>query len=159
LPDGDAKEVNIFFRSPTNHRNVLVLQLFPEKGVAVADTYEWGGDPFGSGRGAAYAIAIPPASFDGSLDLKFPGLGESVGTVTPHGAPGPAAQKRLCESKYPDEPATFDGRLTFRGAGGYGRWEASRAQAGILLGCGAQPKKENGAAALFGHVAELGPLL
>jgi hypothetical protein len=156
-PDRDAKEVQVYFRSPTNRRNVLELQLFPATGVAVADTYEGGGGD--SGRGVAYAIAIPTAPFDGSLDLNFPGLGEFVGTVTPVSPRGPATQSKLCESNYPNEYATFEGHLAFRGAGGYGRWEATKAQAGILLACGAEPKEENGADALFGHVAELGPVL
>jgi hypothetical protein len=156
-PDGGAKEVSLYFRSPTNHRNVLQLQLFPAKGVAVVATYEDSrGEPR---RGVAYAISIPAAPFDGSLDLSFPGLGEFVGTVTPGRSRGPAAQAKLCESDYPGEGATFEGHLAFRGAGGYGRWEASKAEAGILLACGIEPEKENGAAALFGHVAERGPPL
>ena len=36
--------MSIYFRSPTNHRNVLQLQLFPAQGVAVAATYEEAGD-------------------------------------------------------------------------------------------------------------------
>jgi hypothetical protein len=155
--DASVKEVTIYFPSPTNRRNVLQLHLFPAKGVAVAGTYEGVGG--NSGRGVVYVIAIPPAPFDGSLDLNFPGLGEFVGTVTPDSPHGPAAQTKLCESNYPDEYATFEGHLAFRGAGGYGRWEATKAEAGILLACGAEAKGENGPAALFGHVAELGPTL
>lgn len=156
-PDGDAKEVSIYFRSPTNHRNVLQLKIFPEQGVAVASTYEVVREE--ARRSVSYAIAIPPAPFDGSLDLKFPGLGEVVGTVTPTTARGPADQEKLCHSNYPNEYSRFSGRLDFRGAGGYGRWQTTKAQAGILLACGAEPKVENEPDDLFGHVAELGPSL
>ena len=38
-PEGEAKEVPIYLPSPTNHRYVLELHLFPAKGVAVVDTY------------------------------------------------------------------------------------------------------------------------
>jgi hypothetical protein len=156
-PAGEAKEVSIFFRSPTNHRNVLELKLFPEQGVAVAATYEVAREE--ARRSVSYAIAIPPAPFEGSLDLKFPGLGEVVGTVTPATPRGPADQAKLCRSNYPNESARFAGHLDFRGAGGYARWQAIKAQAAILLGCGAESKAENGSADLFGHVAELGPVL
>lgn len=155
--DGEAQEVNLYVRSPTNHRNFLQLKLFPEQGVAVAATYEEARlEPL---RGVAYATAIPPAPFEGSLDLKFPGLGEFVGTVTPEVARGPADQAKLCRSNYPGESARFAGHLDFRGAGGYVRWETSEALASILLACGSEPKEENGPKDLFGHVAELGPPL
>ena len=80
-PEGAAREVSIYIPSPTDHRRILELRLYPAKGVAVVDTYlsASGTKP---ARGVAYAIAIPPAPFYGSLDLNFPGLGEFVGTVT-----------------------------------------------------------------------------
>jgi hypothetical protein len=157
-PDGEAKEVDIYVPSPTNHRNVLELHLFPATGVAVVATYE-GYTEGGYSRSVSYAIAIPPASFEGSLDLKFPGLGSVVGTVTPDAPQTSAARAKLCRSDNPSEGATFEGHLEFRGAGGYGSWEATTAETGILLACGGERKKENGSRALFGHVAELGPVL
>jgi hypothetical protein len=150
-PDGDAKEVRLFLRSPTEHRSILELHVFPGKGVAVAHTYRVEGI---SGRGVNYAIAIPPAPFDGALDLDFPGLGEIVGTVTADEPQGAAAQAKLCERSYPTEPAKFVGALTFRAAGEYGRWESSHAQVEVVLGCGAEPQAENGPDALFAHAAE-----
>jgi hypothetical protein len=158
-PDPGAREVSLYFPSPANHRNVVHLQLFPGKGVAVVDTYEGGEDLFKSGRGVAYAIAVPPARFDGSLHLKFPGLGVFAGTVTPENARGSAAQAKRCRSSYPIEGGTFEGHLAFRGAGGYGSWKATRAPVGILLACAGEPKKDNGTDALFGQVDELGPSL
>jgi hypothetical protein len=158
-PDGEAKEVTIYFPRSTSHRKVWELHLFPAKGVAVVDTYDGGEDLLRTSRGVAYAIAIPPAPFDGSLELEFPGLGSVVGTVTPVNAPGSAAQAKRCGRSYPNEGGTFEGHLAFRGAGGYGSWKATKGPAGILLACGAESKKENGSDALFGHVAELGPVL
>lgn len=159
-PDGGVREVSFYFPSPTpNHRNVVQVQVFPGQGVAIAKTYEGAEDLFKSGRGVAYAIAIPSVPFDGTLDLKFPGLGKFVGTITPENAPGSAAREKKCRSSYPIEGGTFKGHLAFRGAGGYGTWKATRAAVGILLACAGEPEKDNGTAALFGHLAELGPSL
>jgi hypothetical protein len=156
-PDGEAKEVTIYLPSPTNHRFDLELHLFPAKGVAVVDTYQRVG--YETLRGAAYAIAIPPAPFSGSLDLNFPGLGEVVGTVTPELPREAAAEAKLCKRSYPSEAARFDGRLAFRGAGGYASWRDTKSQAEILLACGAEQRRENGARYLFGHVSESGLVL
>lgn len=157
-PDGGVREVSFYFPSPTpNHRNVVQVQVFPGQGVAVAKTYEGAEELFKSGRGVAYAIAIPSVPFDGTLDLKFPGLGKFVGTITPENAPGSAAREKKCRSSYPIEGGRFKGHLAFRGAGGYGTWKATRAGVGILLACAGEPEKDNGTAALFGHLAELGP--
>jgi hypothetical protein len=157
-PDGEAKEANLLFPSPTNYRNVLALHLFPAKGVAVVETYE--GSRNGGFEGAvSYAIAIPPAPLDGSLDLSFPGLGSIVGTVTPDKPWTSAARAKLCRSDYPTEGATFEGQLDFRGAGGYGRWHATKSLVEVVLACGTEPEKENGSHALFVHVIEPGPVL
>lgn len=156
-PEGEAEEVTIYLPSPTNHRFDLELHLFPAKGVAVVDTYQRVG--YETLRGVAYAIAIPPAPFSGSLDLNFPGLGEVAGTVTPELPREAAAEAKLCERSYPSEGARFDGHLAFRGAGGYASWRATKARAGILLACGAKLQKENGARHLFGHVSESGLVL
>jgi hypothetical protein len=156
-PEGEAKEVTIYLPSPTNHRFDLELHLFPAKGVAVVDTYQRVG--FESLRGVAYAIAIPAAPFSGSLDLKFPGLGEVVGTVTPRFPREAGAEAKLCKRSYPSEAARFEGQLTFRGAGGYATWQATKGRAGIVLACGAEQRKENGARYLFGQVSERGLVL
>jgi hypothetical protein len=157
-PDGEAKEVRIIVPSPTDHHNVLELHLFPAKGVAAVATYE-GSTNGGPERSVSYAIAIPSAPFDDSLDLKFPGLGSVVGTVTPDAPQTSAGWAKLCRVSYPSEGATFEGHLDFRGAGGYGKWQATEAPVEVVLACGAKPKKENGSRALFGHVSELGPVL
>jgi hypothetical protein len=156
-PEGEAREVSIYLPSPTNHRFELDLHLFPAQGIAVVDTYQRVGAE--SLRGVAYAIAIPPAPFSGSLDLNFPGLGEVVGTVTPELPREAAAEAKLCKRSYPSEAARFDGRLAFRGAGGYASWRDTKSQAGILLACGAEQRRENGARYLFGHVSESGLVL
>jgi hypothetical protein len=155
--EGEAKEVTIYLPSPTNHRFDLELHLFSAQGVAVVDTYQRVGAE--SLRGVAYAIAIPPASFSGSLDLKFPGLGEVVGAVTPKPPREAGAEAKLCKSDYPSEAARFEGRLSFRGAGGYANWQATEVGAVIVLACGAEPKRKNDAPALFGHVSESGLVL
>ncbi|HEX3360185.1 MAG TPA: hypothetical protein VHS74_04245 [Solirubrobacterales bacterium] len=126
--------MNIYFPSPTNHRNVLELHLFPAKGVAVVATYE-GETNGGYARSVAYAMAIPSAPLDGSLDLNFPGLGSIVGTVTPDVPQTSAARAKVCRSNYPSEGAMFEGHLDFRGAGAPGgtgdgrqpkrRWKSS----------------------------------
>jgi hypothetical protein len=152
-PEGEAQEVTVYLPSPTNHRYVLELHLFPAKGVAVVDTYQRAGGE------SLRAIAIPPTPFAGSLNLKFPGLGEVVGTVTPEIPRGAGAEAKLCKSDDPSEDAKFEGHLAFRGAGGYANWQATKAQAGILLACGAESKKENGAPDLFGHVSASGLVL
>jgi hypothetical protein len=156
-PEGEAREVSIHLPSPTNHRFDLELHLFPAKGVAVVDTYQRVGAE--SLRGVAYAIAIPPAPFSGSLDLKFPGLGEFVGTVTPRFPSEAGAEAKVCKSNYPSEAARFQGHLSFRGAGGYASWQATEAQTVIVLACGAEQRKENGARYLFGQVSERGLVL
>jgi hypothetical protein len=156
-PEGEAREVSIYLPSPTNHRFELELHLFPAKGVAVVDTYQRVGAE--SLRGVAYAIAIPPAPFSGSLNLKFPGLGEFVGTVTSEPPREAEAETKLCKSNYPSEAARFEGHLSFRGAGGYSNWQATEAQTVIVLACGAEAKKKNDAPALFGHVSESGLVL
>lgn len=156
-PEEGAKEVIVFFRSPTNPKSVFQLEVFPERGVAVVTTFEGVADL--SGGAVAYAIAIPPASFDGSLNLDFPGLGTIVGTVTRDDPAGPAAQEKLCESNFPSEGAKFDGHLAFHGAGGYARWSTSEAPARIAPDCGAEPERENGPDDLFRHASEFGPVL
>ncbi len=156
--DGEAKEVRIIVPSPANHLDVFELHVFPAKGVAVVATYE-GGANGGYERGVDYAIAIPSAPFDDSLDLKFPGLGSVVGTVTPDAPQTSAGWAKLCRRSHPSEGATFEGHLDFRGAGGYGRWQATEAPVEVVLACRTEPKKEDGSHALFGHVAELGPVL
>jgi hypothetical protein len=156
-PEGEAKEVTIYLPSPTNHRFDLELHLFPAKGVAVVDTYQRVGAE--SLRGVAYAIAIPPAPFSGSLDLKFPGLGEVVGTVTPKFPREAGAEAKVCKSNYPSEAARFDGQLSFRGADGYASWQATEVGAVIVLACGAEQRRENGARYLFGQVSERGLVL
>lgn len=157
-PEGEAKEANLLFPSPTNHHFDLELHLFPAQGVAVVDTYEWSGNGGFEGR-VSYAIATPPAPLDGALDLSFPGLGSIVGTVTPDVPRTSAARAKLCRRDYPTEGATFEGHLDFRGAGGYGRWEATKSPVEVVLACGTEPKKEDGSHALFVHVIELGPVL
>jgi hypothetical protein len=156
--EGEAKEVNLLFPSPTNYHDVLAVHLFPANGVAVVDIYE--GSRNGGFEGAvSYAIAIPPAPLDGALDLSFPGLGSIVGTVTPDKPLTSAARAKLCRSDYPTEGATFEGHLDFRGAEGHGRWQATKSPVEVVLACGTGPKKENGSHALFVHVIELGPVL
>jgi hypothetical protein len=156
-PEGEASEVSIHLPSPTNHRFDLELHLFPAKGVAVVDTYQRVGAE--SLRGVAYAIAIPPAPFSGSLDLKFPGLGEVVGTVTPSFPSEAGAEAKVCKSNYPSEAARFEGHLSFRGSGGYASWQATEAQTVIVLACGAEQRRENGPRYLFGQVSERGLVL
>jgi hypothetical protein len=96
-PEGEAKEVTIYLPSPTNHRFDLELRLFPAEGVAVVDTYQRVG--YEALRGVAYAIAIPPVPFSGSIDLSFPGLGSVVGTVTPYAPQTSAARAKARSSK------------------------------------------------------------
>jgi hypothetical protein len=156
-PEGEAKEVSIYLPSPTNHRFDLELHLFPAQGIAVVDTYQRVGAE--SLRGVAYAIAISPAPFSGSLDLKFPGLGEVVGTVTPEFPREAGAEAKVCKRSYPSEAARFQGHLSFRGAGGYASWQATEARTGIVLACGAEQRRENGARYLFGQASERGLVL
>jgi hypothetical protein len=156
-PEGEAKEVTIYLPSPTNHRFDLELHLFPAQGVAVVDTYQRVG--YETLRGVAYAIAIPPAPFSGSLDLMFPGLGEVVGTVTPTFPREAGAEAKICKRSYPSEDARFEGQLSFRGAGGYATWQATEGRAEIVLACGAEQRRENGARYLFGQASERGLVL
>jgi hypothetical protein len=156
-PEGEAREVSIYLPSPTNHRFELDLHLFPAQGIAVVDTYQRVGAE--SLRGVAYAIAIPPAPFSGSLDLKFPGLGEVVGTVTPEFPREAGAEAKVCKRSYPSEAARFEGHLSFRGAGGYASWQATEAPTGIVLACGVEQRRENGARYLFGQASERGLVL
>jgi hypothetical protein len=77
----EASKLEIYLRSPANPQHVLALDVYPNEGVAVVHAAFF--DKRQDERGIAYAIAIPKARFDGSLDLNFPGIGEVVGTVTP----------------------------------------------------------------------------
>jgi hypothetical protein len=154
--DGGVKEVS-FFVLGNNHRNYLQLDLYPTAGVAVASINEENRSGAISGRGVAYAIAIPARPFEGSLDIRFPGLGEFVGTVTPDLPFTAMARAEACDSRDPSEGGTFKGRVRFRQASGHGHWSANEEQVGLMLECSAHLKRENGDHALFGHVAELGP--
>lgn len=153
---GEVENVSVYLPSPTNHRNVLSLEIFPAEGVAVARTYY--GGRFEPTSGASYSVAIPAvAPFAGSLDLHFPGLGEVAGTVTPTETRGAAAETKLCEQRYPSESATFEGRIAFHGAGDPRRWRAQRAEASIVPGCGRRLERRNGPASLFHHLDGFGP--
>ncbi|MFT3863880.1 MAG: hypothetical protein QM729_06380 [Solirubrobacterales bacterium] len=123
--------------------------------MAIARTY-YGGH-FEPTSGVYYATAIPAAPFDGSLDLDFPGLGQVVGTVTPTGIRGKAAEAKLCEENYPSESATFEGRIAFHGAGDPRRWRAKKVEASIVPDCGARLERRNGPASLFHHLGGFGP--
>jgi len=147
--------VSIYLPSPTNPRNALSLEIFPAEGVAVARIF-YGGH-LEPDSGANYSIAIPPAAFDGVLDVDFPGLGEVSGEVTPTETRGAAAEAGFCEQRYPSESATFEGQIAFHGAGDPRRWRVKEVEASIVPSCGARLEQRNGPASLFHHLGGFGP--
>jgi hypothetical protein len=151
-PASDVYEVSIYLHSSTNPNNILSLEIFPAEGVAVAKTFY--GREVADESGATYSMAITPARFDESLDLRFPGLGEVVGTVTPNKVRGPVAVAKLCEHPYGFENATFEGRIAFHGAGDPRRWRATAEEAAIVPACGVHLERHNGPASLFHHIGE-----
>ena len=152
-PASDVYEVSIYLHSSTNPNDILSLEIFPAEGVAVAKTFY--GREVKDESGVTYSMAIPAAPFDGSLDLRFPGLGEVVGTVTPNKVRGPAAVAKLCEHPYGYENATFEGRIAFHGAGDPRRWRADGVEeAAIVPACGVHLERHNGPASLFHHIGE-----
>lgn len=147
--DRPVERVTVYVESakhPLHH--VLLLRIWPMKGMATVDTLP---DVLGTenGRGVTYAVAIPPHRFEGSLDIKVPGLGEFVGTVARKGT-------RKCGAG----PLThFDGHIEFRGAGGYGRWRTNHASSQVTVSCTRLVEKAATAKDLSAIVTELGPSL
>jgi hypothetical protein len=155
LPGGAAaaprpvESVRVYLESakhPLHH--VLSLRVWPLKGMATVETFPNVAEPE-NGRGVIYAVAFPPHPFEGSLDVSVPGLGEFVGTVAPE-------DPEKCGAA----PLThFDGRIEFRGAGGYGKWRADRASALVTTSCTNLPEKASTSKDLAAIVSELGPTL
>jgi hypothetical protein len=105
--------------------HVLSLDVYPQRGVAVARTASNDYD-IGNNNSVAYVERIPTGPFDGYLDLHFKGLGSFVGEFVaretsaepvPKGCAGPQGASQFGE---------LDGRIEFHG-GGYRRWSTSHA--------------------------------
>jgi hypothetical protein len=152
---GEVEKVTLYLHAPAFPRKVLSLEIFPAEGVAVARTYY--GRYIEPGSGASYSLAIPAAPFDGSLDLDFPGLGKVVGRVTSSETRGAAAEARFCEQRYPSESATFEGQVSFHGAGDPRHWRTKKVEASIVPACGARLERRNGPSSLFHHLDGFGP--
>jgi hypothetical protein len=133
-------------KHPLHHG--LLLRLWPLKGMATVETLP-DLDDLKGGRGVTYALAFPPYSFEGSIDLSVPGLGEFVGAVAPK-EPEKCRSPRLTH---------FEGRIKFRGAGGYGTWRATHAPATVTRSCAGLPEKASTTRDLEAIVSELGPRL
>lgn len=131
---------------PLHH--ALLLRVWPLKGMATVETLPDLVDQE-RGRGVTYAVAFPPQPFEGSIDVSVPGLGEFVGTVTSK-EPEKCGAARL---------AHFDGRIEFRGAGGYGTWRGTRAPATVTSSCTKLSEKPATSKDLAAIVSELGPTL
>lgn len=139
-------EVSIFVHPPNDPGgHALELHVFPRQGVAVVKTL------MSEERGINYAVSIPKRPFDGSLDLTFPHLGKIAGKV--RAAPG----QTVCGEVGGDE-ATFQGKLTFRGIGGNGRWSTDKAEAELRDACQPiEPPRGEGDALLKNVVYREGP--
>jgi hypothetical protein len=134
-------------KHPLHH--ALLLKVWPLKGMAIVRTLPNLAN-LESTRGVTYAVAFPPHPFDGSIDIKVPGLGEFVGTVAPK-------EPEKCRGGA--QLTRFDGRIEFRGAGGYGAWHAAHAPAAVTRSCTALPEKAATAKDLAAIVSESGPTL
>jgi hypothetical protein len=142
--------VGVFLHSPKNaYRHVLLLKVSPLKGIATVRTLP--DDLDLQSGGVTYAVAFPPHPFDGSIDVKMPGLGEFVGSIAPaKGSSSKCGKIGL---------AQFNGRIRFRGAGNYGTWGATRAAATMDRSCTAIAEESVTSRDLFAAAAELGPTL
>jgi hypothetical protein len=154
---GKVEEVSLSVHPRKHwHKNVLFLAVYPQKGLATVSTVS-NEFKLENRRGVAYAVAIPPQPFEGSLDVAVPGLGEFVGTVD-SGRGDAMIAKRCSSGSTRTEPATFEGRIEFRGAG-YGSWTATRGEAGITRSCGATTGKPVAPKELFSVIGGIGTML
>lgn len=136
------------------HSHIFQVNVFPLRGLATVDTTVTNAHGIDRERGVAYAVAIPPAPFEGSLDVHFPGLGRFVGTISTE-REGTAR----CRSGRIEEGADFNGRIDFHGSGGYASWSATKAKVGVTRSCtplAAEPATRKDLSAAFG---EFGPVL
>jgi hypothetical protein len=150
---GAVEEVQLYMHKMVrDHEHILELNVYPMKGLAVVDTVIDSAKGLERGRGVAYALAIPPAPFEGSLDLTVPGLGRFVGTVSTKSEGG-------AECHDGTSGGAFKGRVDFHGAGGYESWSATRVEAAVTRACNPRAAKSATPEDLFLSVQEYGPLL
>lgn len=141
-------------------RNVLLLHLYPQRGVAlvsVREGYDRAGKPV---LVNSYAIAIPKEQFEGSIDVKFPRLGEVTGQITSSELSKPELPAKACDGRVPIASAAFEGRLRFRGFGDHRTWTAHKAEGTVEAECDAPAlEAENETEVLFGALGQFRPLL
>jgi hypothetical protein len=148
---GPEETVAFYLHAPGHEfRHVLGVSVLPRQGGAVVFTEESDSDTEND-RGVAYAMRIPKGPLGDRLNIHFPGLGRISGRIVG----GKSSGKPAC-SKDRQEDATFLGRIEFRGAGGYGRWRAHRAEGLITRTCGEGIKPPKTA---FGYLSGYGPEL
>ncbi len=107
--------------------HVLVLRVYPLRGVAVASTAS-NNDDIENNTSVTYAERIPKGPFDGHVDLHFKGLGSFVGDFVARESLGDRAPKGCAGDAGTSQVGDLDGSIEFRG-GGYAKWSASRALA------------------------------
>jgi hypothetical protein len=154
-----AGDVAVYVGGPDS-RHTLILHLYPQRGIATVATMQGIALVQGTFLENSYGIVVPKGRFEGSIDLKIPGVGEAVGTVSTEEPLPPELPAADCaRSRRFGIGATFNGTIRFRGLGGYGPWRAHRAQATVAPECERPRAPKEEADALFAALAEHRPPL
>jgi hypothetical protein len=108
----------------------LVVALYPRRNVAVV--YAERGEPElkeARWSGAAYAVHPAPGAFEDGIDLDIGKVAKVQGHFIPDGPADAGHHSRFCDGRAPvSESGHFQGRIVFRGEGGYLRVRARRAE-------------------------------
>jgi hypothetical protein len=134
----EAGELNIYVPSSEKHpdpHHLLAIHLSPERGIAEVTTSE--GEMLGAEtfRADNYAMAIPKGSFEGSIDLRLPELGEIVGSITPEDGDPLLPPAKVCHDSSDSQTVTFRGRIEIRDASAHGPWSVKRAEGWLDQEC------------------------
>jgi hypothetical protein len=120
-----TEEVEIYVHPrKSKFEHVLNVRLYPLEGVATVSTMR-SDIKFEDDRVVNYAVAIPRGPFDGSVDVRVPGVGEVVGQVTT-GEPERESVPKGCDGAAGTrESGSFEGRVHIKGARGLGHWNSN----------------------------------
>ena len=142
-------------------RHVLDLTVYPLRGVAVAVTLS-NNFNFENHDQVTYVEQIPKGPFGGYLDVHFRGLGTFAGEFVPRESSPEGHVPKGCKGpRSSSAQGSLVGSASFRGAGDYAHWSASKAEAFLRrspsltcrLGAAERERKPK---TLFGY-AEIGP--
>ncbi len=141
-------------------RDFFLLHVYPQWGVASVTVSRGTELSEETLQRNSFAIAIPKQRFEGSIDLKFPGLGEVSGQIRSSQLSRPELPAQACDGGVPSARATFEGRFSFRGLGDRRTWTAQKAEGSIKAECGAPSiQGKSRPEVLFDTLAEFRPIV